>query len=230
MNIRYPDITAASIDMQVVQMRSWLHRLVDQLNRELTDAQPVAQSTNLAATTTTGTSPQGTFNSIKSLIIKSAEIVDAYYETISKRLEGEYVAQSEFGTYKENTANDIKASSTEISQVYTQVQTLAQLQRDTSAYIKTGKLYTDENGYDIYGVEVGQRTEDNGVEAFKQYARFTSGKLGFFDSNGIEVAYISKNKLDITNAEIKGELTRGGFVEKVLADKSVVRRWIGGTT
>ena len=41
--------------------------------------------------------PISNFNSIKGLIIKSADIVDAYYEETSYRMQSAYVAQSAFG-------------------------------------------------------------------------------------------------------------------------------------
>lgn len=45
---------------------------------------------------------QETFNNIKALIIKSADIVDAYYYKINEKIlaSNQFVAESEFGTYK----------------------------------------------------------------------------------------------------------------------------------
>jgi hypothetical protein len=63
---------------------------------------------------------------------------------------------------------------------------------------------------------------------FNKFARFTSEKLSFYDSNGIEVAYISDKKLYITHIEVTGSFTQGGFVDTVLADRSVVTKWVGG--
>lgn len=96
------------------------------------------------------------------------------------------------------------------------------------AHINSGLLYYDDNGIPIYGLEVGQRTLVNGQEVFNKYARFTANKLSFYDQNGTEVAYISDKKLYITYVEITVSLTQGGFVDTVMANKSIVTKWIGG--
>ena len=67
-------------------------------------------------------SPEATFNSIKALIIKSADIVDAYYEEINKKLVGEYVAQSDFGIFEEHTSQDVFENSTNINRTFNSVQ------------------------------------------------------------------------------------------------------------
>lgn len=56
-----------------------------------------------------------TFSELKALIIKSADVVEAYYQEFSRRLEGLYVAQSDFGTYTEQTAATLNANSTSIT-------------------------------------------------------------------------------------------------------------------
>ena len=72
-------------------------------------------------------------------------------------------------------------------------------------------MYTDDNGIPIYGLEIGQRNDVDGVEVFNKYAQFTSDRLSFFDSNDVEVAYISDYKLYITHVVIKGTLTGNAF-------------------
>ena len=90
------------------------------------------------------------------------------------------------------------------------------------------RLAASDDGAPVYGLEIGQRTEIDGVETFNKYARFTSEKLSFYDSNDNEVAYISDKKLYITHVEITGSLSLGGFVQNVLVDLSVVEKWVGG--
>lgn len=133
-DLRLPNITGATEREQLQQTKSYLHQLVEQLNWALNN---IDTTSNTAVVTPTARSlapvasgsvsqsdPQATFASIKSLIIKSAEIVDAYYDEINARLEGLYVAQSDFGTYVEQTNALIEANSKGITQTYTNVQTL----------------------------------------------------------------------------------------------------------
>ena len=152
------------------------------------------------------------------MIIKSADIVNAYYEEINERFSGEYVAQSDFGTYSEQTTQDINKNSTATEQLFSNIQKIttdiANLNSrliDVSARIKSGLLYYDDNGVPMYGLEIGQMNEIDGEEIFNKYARFTSEKLSFYDKNDIEVAYISDYKLYITNAQITGTLTLGRY-------------------
>ena len=368
-DIRYPMITGASEKEQLIQMKSYLHQLVEQLNYSLNNIDkvqvqyvrtPSAESSKKEEDKGT----QATFNDLKPLIIKSAEIVNSYYETINERLEGIYVAQSDFGTFAEQTSQDIQATSKDVTQAFTNIQAIeteinytqqdivninsnietidsnvvalggsvnelddelktveenvgaidselktveenvngldnnlktvegnvGQLEtnlQDTksgigsnleslsaevgqidtdlqgvkagvdtnvkaltdevgeidskledaksainsdiealkneldnivysiievNAHIKSGLLYYDENEVPIYGLEIGQINTIDGVEVFNKYARFTAGRLSFYDKNDIEVAYISDYKLYITNAEITGTLKLGAFL------------------
>ena len=223
-DIRLPNITGNNTAEQMAQVKSYLFQLAEQLQWALNNIEAssgnvvVSTPKTSAAAADTEVDRKATFNSIKSLIIKSAEIVDAYYESISKRLEGSYVAVSDFGTYKETTSQEILANSTGITSLYENIQSIitdiSELEHsliEVNAYIHSGLLYTDDDGIPIYGLEVGQRNEVDGVEVFNQYARFTADRLSFYDQNGLEVAYISDYKLYITNAEITGVLTLGAF-------------------
>lgn len=248
-NIRIPNITANSTAEQIRQVHSYLFQVVEQLNWALNNIETanVATKANDSATNSGNTQapqekpPIDTFNSIKGLIIKSADIVNAYYEEIDDllKLSGEYVAEATFpeGSAKfiHNTNTALKANSDSISQFYTNMQEiLSDIESlnnqliNVNAYIKSGLLYYGDDGVPIYGLEIGQKTDKNGVETFNQYARFVSNKLSFFDSNGYEAAYISDKKLFIDNVEINISFSMGGFVDTVRPDKSIVTKWTGG--
>lgn len=220
-DIRLPNINGKSDREQLAQVRSYLYQLAEQLQFALntleisTGNAVVSQPKPIASAKI---DEAATFNAIKSLIIKSADIVDAYSDTISKRLGGEYVATSDFGTFKEKTAQDIAANATSIESMYSNIQEiLSDIQNlestliSVNAYIRSGLLYTDDSGVPIYGVEIGQKNKVDGVEVFSKYAQFTSDRLSFFDSNDIEVAYISDYKLYITHVVITGTLTGNSF-------------------
>ena len=226
-DIRLPNINAANEQGQLSQMRSYLYQLVEQLNWALNTVQDGAVQTvvqPMTAPTASGTAAaeqeaQDTFNSIKSLIIKSADIVNAYYETMRLRMDGEYVAESDFGIYRRTTAAEISATRDSVNQLYTDLQSVEETAegaydsvRAVTANIKTGLLYTNESGVPVYGLEVGQRNVENGVESFRKYARFTANRLSFYDQNDTEVAYVSDYKLFITQAQITGSITLGRYV------------------
>lgn len=246
LDLRLPNITATDATGQVMQMKNYLYQMVQQLNYSMQTVQTSAAEAAVQAAQTASaaskTDPASTFSEIKALIIKSADIVNAYYEQINRRLEGVYVAQSTFGTYTEQTSQEIEENSTNINQAFTNIQqvqvALDEAVNDMSkienilvsvnAYINSGLLYTDEHGVPVYGIEVGQRTEIDGKEVFDKYARFTSNKLSFYDSNGNEVAYISDYKLFISNVEITGSYRIGHLIDTVQPDGSVVTKFNGG--
>ena len=240
-DFRLPNITAKDEAGQLKQLQSYLIQLVGQLNYAMKivdggSSGPVAYASSAAsATGTEDAKSQTTFNSIKALIIKSADIVNAYYEAINSRLKGIYVAQSDFGKFSEETSADLEANSTAISQIYsnlqqiiTDIENVEHTLIEVNAHIKSGLLYYDASGAPVYGLEIGQRTEIDGTEVFNKYARFTSDKLSFYDSNDTEVAYISDKKLYITHVEITGSFSLGGFVDTVLTDGSVLTKWVAG--
>ena len=180
--------------------------------------------------------PVSTFAGVKNLIIKSADIVNAYYAEISQRLEGVYVAQSDFGTYAQETAMEIRANSQSLQQLYTNTQELSDTVDGlydsvigTNAYLKSGLLDEKADGTPIYGLEIGQSNTVGGQAVFDKFARFTADRLSFYDSSDVEVAYISDYKLYITNAEITGSLWLSGRF-KIYYKGGLAFQWMGGDT
>lgn len=221
-SLRLPNITGSTDREQIAQIKSYLYQLTGQLEwalNALNSSSPnVVGLTSQSAGGITEINAQLTFNDIKSLIIKSADIVNAYSNIIIERFDGEYVAKSDFGTYKEKTSQEILKSSDSIESLYKNLQSIISDVEDienrlieVNAYIRSGVLYTDELGVPIYGLEVGQVNIVDGVETFNKYARFTSDRKSFYDANDTEVAYIKDYKLYITNVEITGVVYLNSF-------------------
>lgn len=248
LDIRLPKITEPTDSGKLQQIQTYLFQLVEQLNWALNnigDSVLPVQTGNTAypAAQETDNDAVSNFNSIKGLIIKSADIVNAYYQEINKLIElsGEYVAEATFpegaAKFVQSTTSSINASSESIVQLFTNIQnintsieSLQNMQIDAKAYIESGLLGYDEKGYPIYGLEIGQRNNKDGVEVFNKFARFTANMLAFYDANNEDtpVAYISNSKLYITQVEITGGLRVGGFADTVMSDRSVVTKWVGG--
>ena len=219
-DLKLPNINAPTVEGKVEQVRGYLYQLTEQLKWALNsidsgEGKVLQQGSKANKVELTEEEAQATFGAVKSLIIKSADIVEAYSEEIKERLVGEYVAKSDFGTYQETTEKNRIADSKGVEDLYKSVQEITGVINqliEVNARIRSGLLYYDDNGVPVYGVEVGQINEIDGVEVFNKFARFTSDRLSFFDKNDIEVAYISDYKLCITNAQITGTLTLGRFV------------------
>ena len=236
-DIRLPNITATTEKGQLEQIRSYLYQFAQQLNYALgnIDSKADEAKTQVQATTQQKNAveqAQATFSEVKSLIIKSADIVNAYYEEINRRLEGVYVAESDFGTYKEETAATLTATSTSIEALFGNTQEIQVgmgglqdsiegveddvesingiLQSDSEcttiigsqAWCKIGVLDYEESGFPIYGMEIGQINTKGEETVYNRFAQYRSDGVHLFDQNGIEVATISDYTLNITNARM----------------------------
>ena len=241
-DLRYPNIQGKTEAEQLVQVKSYLHQLVEQLNWALKTVES-AQGGNTSNVVYQQREPssaqeaQDTFNSIKALIIKSADIVMAYEDTILSDFNGKYFADSDFGTYLEETSRAVEENSKGVTETFKNIQTITgrvegveDAVRTTNAYINRGHLYYDENGKSVVGIEIGETSD--GI--FRQYARFTSEKLSFHDVNGNEIAYIgagTANKDDAKclyvrgKAVFLGEIQLGGY--KTDTSDGLAFTWIG---
>ena len=234
--IRLPNITEMSEAGQLRQIRSYLHQMVGELNFALSAINTVGTATStvanakgqpIAVSEAEKNDPVSAFNQIKSLIIKDAAIVNAFYAEISQRLDGVYVAESDFGIYREDTSAVITANSKNIETLFTDTQTITTqvddigkvLQADkdgtkiigSEAWVNVGILGYDSEGFAIYGMEIGQVDSQNGETVSKKFAQYRSDGVHLYDQNGYEVAKISYNMLYITNAEFSGIVKMGAF-------------------
>lgn len=238
--INTPRITGVTDGEKLGQIQSYLYQMARQLQWAFDTLETGGMGTGGTMNSSAGggktdtSSSTDTFNGLKNLIIKSADIVNAYYAQISRRLEGVYLAQADFGSYAENTSLDIQENSNSINQIFENIRTLTATV-DTmynttiraNAYLKTGLLYEDEDGTPVYGLEIGQTNNINGEDVFDKFTRFSADRLSFFDRNDTEVAYISDYKLYITNAEITGSLQLSGRF-RIYFNNGLAFQWIGG--
>ena len=119
MSIPLPRQITGSGQEQLRQIQSYLFRLSQELElalgtvdkQLLTLRDTAAQTERAVRTVSESQNPKAQFSSLKALIIKSADIVNAYYEEISRKLSGEYVAQSDFGTFRQETRQSITENS-----------------------------------------------------------------------------------------------------------------------
>lgn len=243
LDLRYPNITGKTDAEQVAQMRSYLHQLVDQLNWALNTVES-AQGGNTSAVVyqqsepSTAQEAEETFNSIKALIIKSADIVKAYETTIFSDFNGKYFAESDFGTYLKETNMKVEANSEGVEEHYKSIEKITNKDgtgtldavvdyvETTDGYIKRGILADGS-----IGIEVGE-TNENG---YHRYAQFTSERLTFYDVNGKPVAYIGAGDIDkddtnclyVTGkAVFQGAVLFGGY--KMETADGLAFTWIGG--
>lgn len=255
-DIRLPNINATTESGQLVQIRSYLYQFAEQLKWALNTIETggsseavVVQDTKGNPVATAEAEAQTTFNTIKDLIIKSADIVEAYYEQIDNLLElsGKYVAQADFGEggvaqYIEDTKMSISATSEYVEQKFYKKEVIDGVETIVGEYnlgdiearlrkqegsIRYGTVDTTltEDGETI-GIEVGEIDRINDV-AISRFATFSAAGIELYDGskNGPPVAYISKSKLYITRAEFISDVKMGKY--RLDFSKGIAFKWEG---
>lgn len=244
--ISMPPTPAGSAAQVAAQQYAYLFQLVQQLNAALGAIESGAAA---GGGSTTQTAPSGAamvnlktqVENLRSLVIKTAEKVDTATESLSTELHGQYVAQSDFGTYVRNLSAYLEANPEALTQYYGFCEDLrssvsavdaafAHYKRDTQGYIRTG-IVSYEGGAPVYGVAVGQNlstTEVDGETVVEQNnfrAVFTPRRLGFWQDD-TEVAYLSDNRLYITDITVLSGLTVGSW--RMESAGGLTWQWMGG--
>ena len=253
--INSPNITGANDAQSLAQIKSYLYQLSGQLNWAFSTLDvPAAAGTSdvvmvggpTAPTKTDSEKTAETFAELKGLIIKSADIVNAYYTEISSRLEGVYVAQSEFGAYQEQVSMEMTRTAKETVESYhfdsrmdgidESLAGFAAYQQHAEGFIRQGFIETDASGMPIIGIAIGQNLRSTTVtiegqeleqlDSAQSCAFYTADKVSF-RIGGNEVAYVSNRRLYIVDAQITGSLTVGDWL--MTHDNSgLTLQWIGG--
>ena len=151
---------------------------------------------------------------------------------IISQVENLFTKKTDLEDFSESISSQITQTSENISEIFSQRISLtdekmldldnnvSELVYSLDTYIKRGEL---EEG--VFGIEIGR--SDSNIKA-----RFTNDKLSFMQS-GVEVAYISKNNLYITRAEITdyfkiGNSSVGYFIFDV-TDNGLEVKWSYGS-
>ena len=216
--LRMPNINGTERE-QLVQIRSYLYQIIPQLQWALNNVnaaelssgavQQIARqisSTAVSGSGGTSVSAEVSFERMKELIIKSAEIVDAYYEKINEKLSGLYVAESDFGTFMQKTEQDIEKTSTYTDQKFSNVQLIITDEIDgvkASVGEDMSNLNTSFNN--ALGVTDQRITEE--VAALNSSIDETNEEIGNVNSR-IDLVNIligtTNGRIDETNTRIDG--------------------------
>ena len=222
-NLRYPNITGKTEKERLEQMSRYLYQLVGELQFALSTVESGTASPEMAMQVAksisvespgggqTNINPTATFESIKSLIIKSADIVQAYYDEITTRLDGVYVAESDFGTYDQQTSQIIEQTSTNTTNLFSNLQIIETNIGDLDLSI--GGLGTDIErlgsdigglGDDIDGVDKSMKDLSGAVDELKRIIVDTQAyiKTGLLDDTTVPPVYgVEVGQTDTINGE-----------------------------
>lgn len=232
LNLSTPPRLMGDTADQLRQITSYLFQLQRDLNVALDSVDSVV---NEAAEKTAATAAENTVSatakSLKSLIIKTAGVIQKEMDEWTQTLSGTYLAISDFGTYQEEVSQEITATATEIVNRFNYESNLAarveELEAEntllktykveTEQYTKSGLLYYDDDDVPVYGYAVGEvltRVFVNGEETVRRedlLSTWSSGRLNFWQGGRI-VAYYANNKMYVTDGEFLNSLQIGDWI------------------
>lgn len=236
-----PPSPRGSVQEQLVRQYSYLFQMAQQLNVALGQLESGGTAVPSGGTAAPAAEREQQYQTLKSMIVKTADTVQRRMDQLSAKLTGEYVAASEFGTYVERLNAYLEANPEALTQYYSffadlqaSTETVSaafeQYRLETEGYIRTGIVCYD-GAVPQYGVAVGQNLtcrEVDGEAVVEQNdfrATFTASKLSFWQ-DASEVAYVSNNRLYITNITVLEGVTLGKW--QITTASGLAFRWIGG--
>ena len=246
-----PASPAGSLRQQVMQQYAYLFQMAQQLNLALEQLEQAGSGTVGAAGASSGGGAAGgtklaaadrQYQKLRSMIVKTADQVRHTREELTARLQEEYVAVSDFGSYVASLSAYLEANPEAVTQYYSFFSDLKadveavdaafrHYKVDTEGYIRTG-IVSYDGAVPVYGVAVGQDLvcrEVDGEQVVEQNnfrAVFTATRLSFWQ-DATEVAYVSNNRLYITNITVLGGIAIGDWSVEA-AESGLAFRWIGG--
>lgn len=224
LNLAYPKRMGGTAQEQISALYRSQCEIIDWLNLSDWSAeavlQEIAQGIDEDAALRTSKEKKLTgFESLKQLIIKTADFSMENSEQFSKTLKGGFVAKSTFGEYVRQTSLTLTANSEGITQLFDYTDGINnQYTGKSQQYVKTGLLYY-EGGIPRYGVGVGNisTTVQSGNEVINTSAgevvTVTPGEIKFWQQ-GVPVAWMTdkvlhfpSGTLEAWGAKISGEIT-----------------------
>lgn len=223
------------------ELRRYLFRLVEQLNNTVS-----AISSDMGITAANSASdavrgkkalPQSAKElteqeaELKALIIKNAKVVEAELDTLTNTFRSTYLAQSDFGTFREAMEAQITQTAQGMETLFeTYSQVVDRYISVTNGYIRQGIV-----GYEgitpIIGIAIGQDITVTGakvtvdgieyevIDTSHNMSIWTADKLSFF-VNGTEVAYFANDSLHVNRVSV------GDW--QIDESNGLVIRWKGG--
>lgn len=185
---------------------------------------------------------------LKSLIIKTADVVQAEMDVLKVSLESKYVAVSDYGTYQENIESQLTATAASIEQAISYHAELRDALGGVSdefedytvevqGYIRQGII-----GYDgavpVIGIAIGRDLTVTGsketvngktydvIDTSSNMSIWTPDKLAFY-INGAEAAYFSNGALYVGTVIVQTKLVIGKKKWQIDHANGLSIKWIG---
>lgn len=230
---------------QLKQVWNYLYRLSNAINNnlegiggnELTDS----ERKMVAEIVGRGSDPTGSMSeaeTLKSLIIKTADFVQTKLTEYRMNLLGETVESGKFGKYVRSTGLDVAVTPEGVMQKYSFreiIQGLKEYTINAKNYIKTGLLRT-VGSIPVYGVAIGKDVvtfSEDGTETYNdgnKVAELTADELSFWQ-NSVKIAGYTGNRISFyyNGSEVfyiqQGKLYAVGDLEIGSGNKIIIGDW-----
>lgn len=247
-NLPMPPTLMGTESEQLVQLHRYLFRMNEQLTQAI-EAESIAiqdvatQQKKTVKAEELDKGLTGQYNRTKALIIKTAAEVRHEMDRIVAALDEKYVAESEWGAYREEIHQDIEATAKGVVQSFGYDAKIDAIGTDFESYriesrghIQSGIIGFDDDNIPIYGIAIGQnltnqRVTIDGIEyetidMTQNLATYTSDRITFWQ-NGVDVAYISNSEMVINKIRIETGLQLSDKWE-ISHSKGFAIKWIGG--
>lgn len=224
---------------QLEQMYRYLYKMSEQLNSALAvtdrEYQIVVQTKSGSAPgSESPISPQldAQYRELRSLIIKTADIVNQQMDKTIKQLNGKFEAISnEWGTFEQNIERKIVETAEATIDSFDYSEKIHGIEKtvldgvtsyaiESLGYIKRGIIGFDDENFPIYGIAVGTELKEKTVEkdgktyqqidTTKRIATYTSDAITFW-RNDVAIARFSGDELYVTRAEITQQIRLGDW-------------------
>ena len=234
----------------------YLYRVTEQLNLALSNlgAENFAANSTARQVLSDGIGEQQKktvlegISSLKSMIIKTADVVQAEMDALEISLESKYLAVSDFGTFQENIASQLTATAASINQLisyYAEISdALGGVSDEFDAYTIEVEGYIRQGiiGYDgavpVIGIAIGrdltvtgaQETVDGKtydvIDTSSNMSVWTPERLAFY-INGAEAAYFSNGALYVGTVIVQNKMVIGQKEWQIDHANGLSIKWIG---
>ena len=253
LNITPPPQLNGDEQMQLTQVYRYLFKLSEQLNAASIALDTQAENASVAIAKAAGidiktaAKNDSHYTALVSLVVKTADIVQAQMDKVVTTLKSSYKAEGEYGELTEDVIRKIEetAKKTLENFIYdAKVTSLtpgeeSNFQTHLEGFIARGIIgFKDDGRTPIIGIAIGQELlKKKDVVGGKTYevidttanmATYTADKLSFW-IDGVEVAYLSNSELYVTRIIVLDSIKLGGWDLAVNGkDDLTIRREIGG--
>lgn len=234
----------------------YLYRVTEQLNLALSNlsAENFASDSTARQVLSGGMSEEQKetlergLGNLKSLIIKTADAVQAEMDALEVSLESKYVAVSDFGTYQEDIAARLTATAASIEQAISYYAALSDALGGVSdefdaytvevqGYIRQG-IIGYEDAVPVIGIAIGRDISVTGaqeavdgkvydvIDTTSNMSVWTPERLAFY-INGAEAAYFSNGALYVGTVIVQTKLVLGQNKWQIDHANGLSIKWIG---